>query len=148
MRASCWVMVLPPSTVPGSRTLRTTARATRDRIDAGMQEEAVVLDRDERVLQVRRDRGERHVVPLLVEAEPRPAVGGVEPGVADAAGQLVDGVALLAEPPDAERGDSDHHVEQEPGAAQVGAQQSEHTELDAGGTSPVRLTPGSEAPPR
>ena len=59
----------------------------RNRVDARMAEEAMVLDGDERVLEVRRDGGDRHVVPLLVEPEPAPAVGGVEPGVADPAGQ-------------------------------------------------------------
>ena len=44
-----------------------------------MDEEAVILDGDERVLQVGRDLGERHVVPLLVQAEPAAAVGGEEP---------------------------------------------------------------------
>ena len=63
--------------------MRSTARAERDRIDAGMQEEAVILDGDERVLQIRRDRRDRHVVALLVETKPAAAVGGVEPGVAD-----------------------------------------------------------------
>jgi hypothetical protein len=63
-----------------------------------VHEEAVVFDGNEGVLQVRRDGGDRHVVALFVEPEPALAVGGVEPGVADAARQLVDIVALLANP--------------------------------------------------
>ena len=74
MRASCCVIVLPPSTVPGSRRLRNTARRERDRIDARMPEEAMVFDGDERLLEMRRDGGDRHVVPLLVEPEPAAAV--------------------------------------------------------------------------
>ena len=41
----------------------------------GMVIEAAILDRDDRVLQIGRDLGERHVVPLFVEPEPRLAVG-------------------------------------------------------------------------
>ena len=63
-----------------------------------MHVEAMVLDGDEGLLQVRRDLGQRHVLPLLVEAEPALAVGGVEPGVADAARQLVHGPGLLPDP--------------------------------------------------
>ena len=63
-----------------------------------MPVEAVILDRDERVLQVDRDLGERHVLMVLVHAEPAPAVGGQEPGVADAARQPMDRVALPEHP--------------------------------------------------
>ncbi len=98
MRASCCVSVLPPSTVPGARDVPDHGAAERDRIDAGVRVEAVVLDRDEGVLQVLGNLAERHVAPVLVHPEPAPAVGGEEPGVADAARQPVDGVALAHEP--------------------------------------------------
>ena len=127
MRASCCVSVLPPSTVPGARTFRTIARAERDRIDAGMQEEAVILDGDERVLQVTaRSRAIGTSWRCSSRRNQRLAVGGVEPGVADAARQLVDGVALLGEPADADAGHDDEQVEQQPGPAHVGAQQTHH----------------------
>ena len=41
-----------------------------------------------------RDVGERHVLTVLVHAEPAPAVCRQEPGVADAARQPMDGIAL------------------------------------------------------
>ena len=126
MRASCCVRVLPPSTRARRADVAQHGAAERDRIDAGMEEEAVILDGDEGVLQVRRDLRDRHVVALLVEAEPAAAVGGVEPGVADAARQLVDGVALLGEPAERDRGDDDERVEQVLRPAEVGAQQHSH----------------------
>ena len=52
--------------------------------------EAAILDGDDGVLQVGGDLVERDVVPLLVEPEPRLAVGAVEHRVADAARQPVD----------------------------------------------------------
>ena len=95
----------------------------RNRVDARMAEEAMVLDGDERMLEVRRDGGERHVVPLLVEPEPGPAVGGVEPGVADPAGQPVDGIALFAQPPGGQTGHrrSRHRGEAGPGPGRCAA---------------------------
>ena len=92
-----------PRPCPARRTLRTTARPSAIGIDAGMQVEAVVLDRDEGLLQRRRDRVERHVLPLFVESEPAPAVGRVEPGVADTARQLVNDVRLTRQPDAADR---------------------------------------------
>ena len=82
---------------PGARRC-TTARANADRIDAGMMVEAAVLDRDDRVLQVGRDLGERHVVPLFVEPEPRLAVRAVEHRVADAARQAMHGHGVARQP--------------------------------------------------
>ena len=89
VRASCCVIVLPPCVPSGAQVVERRARQ-RDRIDARMQVEAVILDRDHRVLEVGGDLLERHVAPLLVEPEPRPAGGVVEDRVADAAIQLVD----------------------------------------------------------
>ena len=94
VRASCCVSVLPPSTVPGERRVAHDGAAERDRIDAGMPEEAMILDGDERVLQMERDVGERHVLMVLVHPEPAPAVGGQEPGVTHAPRQAVHRVAL------------------------------------------------------
>ena len=85
MRASCCVSVLPPSSVPGSLHVAEDGAAERDRIDAEVAVEAMILDRDERVLQVGGNVAQRHVLPLLVHPEPAPAVGGEEPRVADAA---------------------------------------------------------------
>ena len=108
-----------------------------NRVDARMAEEAMVLDGDEGVLEMRRDGGDRHVVPLLVEPEPGTAVGGVEPGVADTAGQLVDGIALFAEPSRGETGHGDDGVEQQPGPAPVGAQRPKHDQYDAADAAAV-----------
>ena len=63
-----------------------------------MLEEAMILDGDERVLEVKRDVGERDVPPVLVHAEPPAAVGGEKPGVADAAAKLVDRPGLTQRP--------------------------------------------------
>jgi hypothetical protein len=81
VRASCWVSVLPPSTVPDERTLRTPV-------------EPMILDRDEGVLEMDRDVRQRHVLVVLVHPEPLPAVGRQEPGVPHAAGEPVHGVPL------------------------------------------------------
>ena len=70
MRASCCVRVLPPSSRP-PRTSRQTRAPEADRIDAEMAVEAVVLDGDDRVPQIRGDLVERDVAPLLVHPEPR-----------------------------------------------------------------------------
>ena len=84
--------------------------AERDGIDAGMRVEAVILDRDERVLQVLGNLAERHVAAVLVHPEPAPAVGGEKPRVADAARQPVHGVALPQQPRHGERRDDDQHA--------------------------------------
>src|SRR5688572_1615289 len=91
-----------------------------------MQEEAMILDRHEGVLEMDGHGGDRDVVPLLVESEPALAVGAVEPGVADAARQLIDGVALRCEP--AERGGScdEKAVEQVFGPTEVGSPGGSH----------------------
>ena len=85
--------------------------AEGNRVDAGMVVEAVVLDGDERLLQVQRDVGERHVLVVLVHAEPAPAVGRQEPGVADAARQPMDGIALAEHPGHRDRGEDDQRHE-------------------------------------
>ena len=90
----------------------------RDRIDAEVAVEAMVLDRDERVPQVFRDLGERHVVPVLVQAEPPLAVRREEPGVADAAAQLVHDVGLPHQPGEADGAD-EHERDEEPGSDPV-----------------------------
>ena len=64
----------------------------------GMQVEAMILDRDDGVLEGGRDPVERDVLPLLVEPEPRPVVGVVEHRVADAAIELVDGPGVADRP--------------------------------------------------
>jgi hypothetical protein len=46
---------------------------------------AMVFDGDDRVLEIRRNRIERHVAPLLIEAEPGPARCVIERRVANAA---------------------------------------------------------------
>ena len=51
----------------------------------------MVLDRDDRLAQARRDLSEGHVLPVLVEAEPRLPGRVEEDGVADPALQAVDG---------------------------------------------------------
>src|SRR4029079_15640809 len=75
-----------------------------DRIDTEMLVEAMILAGDERVLQVRGNVGERHVLAVLVHPEPGPPVGGEEPGVADAAPQFVDGPCLPQRPGERDRG--------------------------------------------
>ena len=84
-----------------------------------MHEEPVILDGDERVLQVRRDRRDRHVVPLLVETKPAAAIGGVKPRVADAARQLIDRITLRGEPAEGDRRHHDEGVQQVLGPGQV-----------------------------
>jgi hypothetical protein len=86
--------------------------AERDRIDAGMRVETVILDGDERMLEVFGDLGERNVAPVFVHPEPAASVGGEEPRVADAARQAVDGPALPKEPRDADDGE-DHQDREE-----------------------------------
>ena len=83
-----------------------------DRIDAGMAIETPILDGDDGVLQIERDVVERHVVPLLVEAEPRLAVGAVEDRVADAACQPVDGDGVARQPHRRDAGGRDERQQQ------------------------------------
>ena len=99
MRASCCVSVLPPSTRPRDRTSRTTARPGRsDRCrDGGRSARSSTATTA--CCRVGRDLVERHVVPLLVEPEPRLAVGAVEHRVADAARQPVDRDRVARQPP-------------------------------------------------
>ena len=72
--------------------------AERNRIDARVNEEAVILDGDERVLEVGRDVGKRHVLPVLVHPKPPAAVGREEPRVADAEAELMNGPCLTKGP--------------------------------------------------
>ena len=77
----------------------------------------MVLDRDDGVLQIGGDAGERHVAPLLVEPEPRLAVGRVEHRVADAPAQAADRDGVPAEPPDGDgraRQQAEDQCEREP----------------------------------
>ena len=101
VRASCCVSVLPPSTAPGARMSRHTRAAERDRIDAEMMVEAMILDGDERMLQVGGMSASGTSWRRSSIRNQRPAVGGEEPGVADAAAQLVDGPGLPQRPHDA-----------------------------------------------
>ena len=77
--------------------------AEPDRINADVMIKTMILDRNDGVLQVRRDLVQRHVAPLLVHAEPRPPVGRVEPRVANAATQLVHRPPLSHGPDDENR---------------------------------------------
>ena len=72
-----------------------------------MAEKAVILDRDERMLQIQRNVGEEHVLSAFVHPEPWAAVRRHEPGVAHSAPQLVDGPRLLQGPRERDR-DQDH----------------------------------------
>jgi hypothetical protein len=94
----------PPLHPPAAARVAEHGAGQADRVDAEMMVEAVILDRDDRVAQRRRDLVERDVVPLLVHPEPRRAVGGVEPGVADAAAQLEDCPSLPHRPDHDDRG--------------------------------------------
>ena len=77
-------------------------------IDARVQVEPVILDRDHRVLEVRRDPIEGNVAALLVEPEPRTIGGVVENRVAHAAIEQVDSPAVAADP-------DDHHQHEHDG---------------------------------
>ena len=77
---------------------RTTARPSAIGSTPGCVVEAVILDRDEGMLQVGGMSASGTSLPLLVHPEPGLAVGGEEPRVADAAAQLVDGLALAQHP--------------------------------------------------
>ena len=99
VRASCCVSVLPPSAARAAAQVADERPGQANRIDAGMVVEAAILDGDDRVLQVGRDRVERDVVALLIEPEPRLAVAAVEHRVADAARQPMDGDRMARHPP-------------------------------------------------
>ena len=83
-----------------------------NRIDAGVTVEPPILDRDDRVLKVGRDVGQQHIVALLVEAEPLPAVGAVEHRVADAAREPVDDDGVARQPHGRQRPEDDQRAEQ------------------------------------
>ena len=70
----------------------------RDGVDARMQVEAVVLDGDDRVLEVGRNLVELDVPPLLVQRKPFAAGRVVKHRVADARIELVDGQGVAARP--------------------------------------------------
>ena len=76
----------------------------RNGIDADVAVEAMILDRDERVLEVGGNVSERHVLPVLVHPEPPLAVRGQKPCVADSPGEPIDRVALSHDPHHADRG--------------------------------------------
>ncbi len=73
------------------------------RVDPGMAVEAMVLDRDHRRAQVGRDLVQGDVAAVLVQREPRLAVGAVEDGVADPAGQAAHGEGVARGPEDGHR---------------------------------------------
>jgi len=83
-----------------------------DRIDARMMVEPPILDRDDGMLQIRGDVVERHVVALLVEAEPRLAVCAVEHRVADAAREPVHGHRVPRQPHGGDAGRHDQPEQQ------------------------------------
>ena len=85
--------------------------AERDRVDARVLEEAMVLDRHERVLEVGRDVGEGDVEPVLVHPEPPRPVRRQEPRVPHPAPQLVHGPRLAQGP--GERDGGQHHEDAE-----------------------------------
>ena len=58
-------------------------------------------------------------MPLLVETKPAVAIGGMEPGVANAARELIDGVALFAEPGGRQHTEHDDREQEKFGASQV-----------------------------
>ena len=76
----------------------------RNGIDADVAVEPMVLDRDERVLQVGGNVSERHVLPVLVHPEPPLAVRCKEPRVTDSPGEPIDRVALSHDPHHADCG--------------------------------------------
>ena len=95
-------------------TFRTTARAEPDRIDPDVAVEPMVFYRDEGVLQIGRDVGQRHVLPLFIHPEPLLPVRREEPRVADPARQPVDRVALTHGPRHADGRRNREHDEHEP----------------------------------
>ena len=75
----------------------------------------MVLDRDERVLQVGGDLRQRHVVAVLVQPEPARTVRREKPRVADAALQAGNGVRLSERPGEHERAQDDERPEHDRG---------------------------------
>ena len=126
MRASCCVIVLPPSHRPAQR-VADTARPSAIGSMPGCRKKrwsSTATNACCRYGAIARD---RHVLALLVEAEPALAVGRVEPRVADAARQLVDGIALLARArPRLTPATTTTSVQQEPRSAHIGAQETHH----------------------
>ena len=92
----------------GRAQIADNGTAECDGIDARMRVEPVILDRDERVLQVLGNLAERYVPPVLVHAEPAPAVGREKPRIADPARQPVNGITLTQQPRHRERREDDH----------------------------------------
>ena len=88
---------------PGRANVPVDGAPERQRIDPRMPEEAMIFDRHEGVLQVHGNIRERYIRAVLVHPEPAGAVGGKEPGIANAAGQPVDGIALPDDPGDGDR---------------------------------------------
>ena len=70
MRASCWVIVLAPSTAAPRRRLCSGGAAHRERVDSPVAPEAPVLGRDDRLAQRGGDLRERDVDAAAVEREP------------------------------------------------------------------------------
>jgi hypothetical protein len=76
-----------------------------------MVEESMILDGNERMLEVDGNLGERHVLTVFIHPEPPPAVRGKEPCVAHAPPQLVHGPGLPQRPGQADRRRDDEHAE-------------------------------------
>ena len=111
VRASCWVIVLPPSAIAPRAEVAPHRAAEADGVDAPVPVEAMVLDRDDRLAQRGRDLVQGHVAPVLVQGEPGLAVRAVEDGVADPAGQPVHAPGPLRRPAQTD-GAPDHDDEQ------------------------------------
>ena len=126
MRASCWVIVLAPSRYRRlPRRLDTSAPTIRIGSTPGMLVEAPVLDREHRLHHARRNRGERHLPPLLAA---RAQEGGEERRVErDAVG----GLAARLDRADAARR----------GGSAAGLSHARLFEHDAHGLRPWRLPP-------
>ena len=78
-----------------------------DRIDAEVMVEAVILDRDDRVLEVGGDLLERHVLPLLVERKPFTSQRVVEHRPAHASIEVVDRDGVTSGPDEDQRREDD-----------------------------------------
>ena len=77
-RASCWVMVLPPFARRPVSQVRERRRRDADRVDAAVLVEALILDRNDGLDQVRRHLLDRNLEPLLLEDGECRLVVGVE----------------------------------------------------------------------
>ena len=71
-------MVLPPSARRPAWTFLSTAAEHPDGVDATVIEEALILDRDDRLDQVLRDPRQRNLDPLFLEDGEDRAIAGVE----------------------------------------------------------------------